>query len=313
MCSFHNFISELYLNTQIPFYIQLEGEEEVKSPIAAIYGEELVKTNIEIGDKKGIIKTPKKYENCISLLKYCIENKLKEIYLRKEEAIINILDGKGINLSIFKNNLSFLLNPFYIIIIYAKDMEQEVLELLKEGYNEYETVSLIYNNYIILVGNLDDIEEHVVSIKDSISSNLFSKCYIAYGKVEGITDLWEAFFKNMSNIELAIKYNLEEQIYEEKSLLFESIIDNIDESVKAMLYKKFDNGLLKLDNDMTKTIEVFFQCGLNISDASKQLYVHRNTLIYRLDKIQKFTGYDIRNFNEAVIFKIAFFIWRSQQ
>ena len=43
-------------------------------------------------------------------------------------------------------------------------------------------------------------------------------------------------------------------------------------------------------------------------DASKKLYIHRNTLIYRLDKIEKYTGYDIRNFNEAMIFKIAFLL-----
>ncbi|MGL5245883.1 MAG: PucR family transcriptional regulator [Sarcina sp.] len=276
-------------------------------------GEEFIEISIEVGNKKGRIKTLKKYEDCIYLLKYCIENKLKDIYIKKEETIVNVLEGKGVNLRVIKENIPFLLESFYIVIIYSEDMKDEILELLKAGYSEYETVSLIYNNYIVMVGKLDDVEEHVISIKDSISSNLYSKCYIAYRKVDGIGALWEAFFKSMSNIELAIKYNLEEQIYGEKSLLFESIIDGIDDSVKKKLYKEFHRGLSKLDRDMTKTIEVFFQCGLNVSDASKELYVHRNTLIYRLDKIQKFTGYDIRNFNEAVIFKIAFFIWRSEQ
>ena len=68
----------------------------------------------------------------------------------------------------------------------------------------------------------------------------------------------------------------------------------------------------KLDDDMIKTIEIFFKLDLNLSEASKELYVHRNTLIYRLDKIQKYTGYDIRKFNDAALFKIAFFIWRQK-
>ena len=59
-------------------------------------------------------------------------------------------------------------------------------------------------------------------------------------------------------------------------------------------------------------MEVFFKCGLNLSEAAKELYIHRNTLIYRLDKIQKYTSYDIRDFNNAVIFKIVFFFGRKK-
>ena len=51
---------------------------------------------------------------------------------------------------------------------------------------------------------------------------------------------------------------------------------------------------------------------LNLSEASKELYIHRNTLIYRLDKIQKYTNYDIREFNDAVLLKIIFFIWKEK-
>ncbi|MBM6839900.1 helix-turn-helix domain-containing protein, partial [Clostridium saudiense] len=64
---------------------------------------------------------------------------------------------------------------------------------------------------------------------------------------------------------------------------------------------------------MIKTIEVFFKCGLNLSEAAKELYIHRNTLIYRLDKIEKLTSYDIREFNNAVIFKIVFFLWKEKK
>ena len=61
-----------------------------------------------------------------------------------------------------------------------------------------------------------------------------------------------------------------------------------------------------------KTIDVFFKCGLNLSDAAKELYIHRNTLIYRLDKIQRYISYDIRDFNNAILVKILFFIWTEK-
>ena len=53
--------------------------------------------------------------------------------------------------------------------------------------------------------------------------------------------------------------------------------------------QQFNEGFSKFDNDMIKTIDVFFELNLNLSEAAKSLYVHRNTLIYRLDKIEKYS------------------------
>ena len=74
--------------------------------------------------------------------------------------------------------------------------------------------------------------------------------------------------------------------------------------MKNKIVNDFNSKISKLDSEMIRTIEVFFNCGLNLSESAKELYIHRNTLIYRLDKIQKMTSYDIREFNNAMIFKI---------
>jgi len=55
---------------------------------------------------------------------------------------------------------------------------------------------------------------------------------------------------------------------------------------------------------MIYTIDMFFKKDLNLSDTARQLYIHRNTLVYRLDKVQKQTGLDLRSFEDAVTFKI---------
>ena len=96
------------------------------------------------------------------------------------------------------------------------------------------------------------------------------------------------------------------------NLYLEGIIDSVSRKIKEDIYNKFNNGISKLDNEMIRTMEVFFKCGLNLSEAAKELYIHRNTLIYRLDKIEKYTNYDIREFNEAVLLKIIFFIWKEK-
>ena len=56
------------------------------------------------------------------------------------------------------------------------------------------------------------------------------------------------------------------------------------------------------------TVSKFFENNLNVSETSRQLYIHRNTLVYRLDKLQKMTGLDLRNFDDAIIFKITLMV-----
>ena len=114
-------------------------------------------------------------------------------------------------------------------------------------------------------------------------------------------------------LNLAKKYNVSGRIFSKDSLMFESIIDNLNEYEINRIVNKFNEGFEKLDTDMIQSIDVFFDLNLNLSEAAKKLYVHRNTLIYRLDKIQKYTSYDIRKFNDAVIFKVAFAIWKQKR
>jgi carbohydrate diacid regulator len=63
-----------------------------------------------------------------------------------------------------------------------------------------------------------------------------------------------------------------------------------------------------LDSETLMTIQKFFENDLNVSETSRQLYVHRNTLVYRLDKIQKMTGLDLTKFDDAIIFKVSMLV-----
>ena len=69
-----------------------------------------------------------------------------------------------------------------------------------------------------------------------------------------------------------------------------------------------DNLPDKLDEETLITIQKFFENSLNVSETARQLYIHRNTLVYRIEKLQKETGLDIRNFDDALTFKIALMV-----
>jgi len=64
------------------------------------------------------------------------------------------------------------------------------------------------------------------------------------------------------------------------------------------------------DQETLTTIDKFFENSLNVSETSRQLFIHRNTLVYRLDKLQKSTGLDLRVFDDAITFKIALMVVR---
>ena len=65
---------------------------------------------------------------------------------------------------------------------------------------------------------------------------------------------------------------------------------------------------MDLDEETIETINKFFENSLNVSETSRQLFIHRNTLVYRLDKIQKLTKLDLRVFDDAITFKIALMV-----
>ena len=66
-----------------------------------------------------------------------------------------------------------------------------------------------------------------------------------------------------------------------------------------------------LNDEIFTTITKFFENNLNLSEAARKLYIHRNTLIYRLDKIQKVTGLDLRHFEDAMLLKIIIMLGKS--
>ena len=77
-----------------------------------------------------------------------------------------------------------------------------------------------------------------------------------------------------------------------------------------MFIKEVLHGLTMddFDDETLATVNKFFENNLNVSETSRQLYIHRNTLVYRLDKLQKMTGLDMRNFDDAIIFKITLMV-----
>lgn len=314
MYNFTEFLKDLSHSSNIPFNLVTEDGITLYISDLDIENSNIINFTIMLGSVKGIISLEEQYENCTSLLKYTIENKYTHYFSTKEQAVIDILENREISIHNINSNLPFLENGCYILLISVDGSKYEPLNIIKQIYDNEQVVSLIYNDSIIVIGDFDEVQQHAESIKESISSDLYCKCYVSYGDIAyDIKGIKKAYNDAALCMKLGKKFDIKDHIFNCNKMLFEKIVYNVDSKTKQellyMLKDKFDS----FDSEMIITIEQFVVCGLNISDAARKLYVHRNTLIYRLDKIKKETNFDIRNFKDASVFLIAFLIWKGNK
>jgi carbohydrate diacid regulator len=92
--------------------------------------------------------------------------------------------------------------------------------------------------------------------------------------------------------------------------LVKMLEDASESRLRQYLSELMDEGTKEImdDEEMVETAEEFLRCSLNVSETSRQLFVHRNTLVYRLEKIYKLTGLDLRKFDQAIVFKVAMMV-----
>ena len=95
-------------------------------------------------------------------------------------------------------------------------------------------------------------------------------------------------------------------------VLLKMLEDWPDNKLAAYLSELTDENFRDVleSDELLETAEEFLNCNLNVSEAARKLYLHRNTMIYRLDKIQRATGLNIRSFSDAVSFRILTLIYR---
>ena len=287
MYNFTEFLKNLSRSSKIPFNVVTQDGNLLYTSDLDVKNSHITNFSIMLGSVTSIISLEKQYENCIALLKYTIENKYTQLFLSKEQAVIDILENREISIDNININLPFLKNGCYVILISVNGSKYEALNIIKQIYDNEVVVSLIYNDIIIVIGEFSEVQQHIESIKESISSDLYCECYVSYGDITyDIKGIKKAYNDAIECMIFGKKFDIKDHIFNYNKMLFEKIVYNIDPKIKQellyMLKDKFD----AFDSQMIVTIEQFVDCGLNISDAARKLYVHRNTLIYRLDKIK---------------------------
>ncbi len=197
--------------------------------------------------------------------------------------------------------------------------EVNVREIIEGIFPDTETdfVVTIDSENIVLVKEVsdnvsaDDVDKIAKTIYDNIQSEALITVTIGVGTVvRGIRDLARSYKEAQIAIEVGKAFDEEKNVINYENLGIGRLIYQLPTTLcELFLSEVFKTGSIdSLDSETILTIQKFFENNLNVSETSRQLYVHRNTLVYRLDKVQKITGLDLRILDHAIVFKVAMMV-----
>lgn len=161
-----------------------------------------------------------------------------------------------------------------------------------------------------------DLEKLARSIADTLSSEFYTRVNVGIGTaVTSVKDLSRSFKEAQTALEVGKVFDTDKIIVSYDNLGIARLIYHLPGTLcETFLHEVFKRGSIEsLDHETLFTIQRFFENNLNVSETSRKLFVHRNTLVYRLEKIKKLTGLDLREFDHAIIFKIALMVKKYLQ
>ena len=197
--------------------------------------------------------------------------------------------------------------------------ESNVLELVRSyfGSNSRDFVTAVDENSTIIVKNLTDgdgrkeIEKAAFGIAAYLEKEHIDNVRIAYGTVVNeIKEVSRSYKEAKMALDVGKIFFDERNIIAYSELGIGRLIYQLPIPLCKMFIKEIFDGKNpdEFDGETLTTINKFFENSLNVSETSRQLFIHRNTLVYRLDKLQKSTGLDLRVFEDAITFKIALMV-----
>ncbi len=207
-----------------------------------------------------------------------------------------------------------------VILVETKpDKDRNALEALQEiaAVSHADFVTAVDENNVVIVKNVENVEkpgdmdEYARQLSETLSSGGFEEVRIAYGTVVGeIKEVSRSYKEAKMALDVSKIFFAERNVIAYNELGIGRLIYQLPIPLCRMFIREIFKGKSPedFDEETLTTINKFFENSLNVSETSRQLFIHRNTLVYRLDKLQKSTGLDLRVFEDAITFKIALMV-----
>ena len=269
-----------------------------------------------IGVLEGAGEVEKRYA---LLLPSYIENFTeREIELSKTAQLKRILLGESSSMAIYKYMTKYSVRDTacFVIALRVEKYMQEALAILEQyGGNSLDTALSMGEDTCVLVhfvGN--DLEEYHSTVDyaeflvQSLKEELGIDAQAGVGPIaKELKDVAMSYFGAENALRYADVFNVSGSVHSYREFILVKMLESIPENkLTEYLMELSDEHVKEIfeDEEMLATAETFLQSSLNVSETSRIMYMHRNTLLYRLDKIEKATGLNIRAFPDAVSFRV---------
>ncbi|MCR4991008.1 MAG: helix-turn-helix domain-containing protein [Lachnospiraceae bacterium] len=210
--------------------------------------------------------------------------------------------------------------PRVVYVIEAGGEKDTVLpELLKHLFTVQsgDFVTAVDENSVIVVKTLekaDDNEEIfriAQTIVDTVNSEAMINIRVGYGTVATeIKDVSKSYKEAMMAVDVGKIFYADRKVNSYNSLGIGRLIYQLPPNLCQMFIEEIfgDNDPASFDEEIVSTVYKFFENSLNVSETARQLFIHRNTLVYRVEKLKAITGLDVRVFDDALTFMIAMMV-----
>lgn len=199
------------------------------------------------------------------------------------------------------------------------DRDNNAMETLKSLFSNRngDYVTAVDEKNIILVKELkesdepEELENIANTLVDMLNTEAMIQVRVSYGTVvKEIKEISKSYKEAKMAMDVGKIFYTEKTIVGYSSLGIGRLIYQLPMPLCEMFMEEVFKDVTpdNFDEETLMTINKFFENNLNVSETSRQLFVHRNTLVYRLEKLQKSTGLDIRVFDDALTFKIALMV-----
>lgn len=271
---------------------------------------------------EGTDESAARYANILAVSLSNIKQYYDEKYDRnnfvKNVILDNILPGE-----IFLKAREFHFNTDVsraaILIRVISDNEVSVFDIIQNLFpdKQKDFVLNVSEKEVVLIKEIKsiidsrDLEKLARSIVDTLSSEFYTQTVVGIGTVvSGIKELAASYKEAQIALEVGKVFDTDKTIVSYDNLGIARLIYQLPTTLcEAFLQEVFKMGSIEsLDQETLFTIQKFFENNLNVSETSRKLFVHRNTLVYRLEKIKKLTGLELREFDDAIIFKVALMV-----
>ena len=316
-----------------------EDTSSVESDVRTLL-KEAEERSVQVGDKAAcfviryegevmyVFAIHKVVDNVAIMGKLCVNQFENMMYLHEKRVDSNrffqqlILDNLllvDVNSQAKKMKLDINARRIVFVLEQKKKGDSLMFETMKGIYDNgtKDVVTSVDESHIILVKTLlktdtyEDVNRFAKTLVDTMSMEAMVQVRVAYGSIiEELKDVSKCYKEASMALDVGRIFYAHKDVLAYNELGIGRLIHQLPISLCEMFLKEVFHGhaIEQFDKETLATVNAFFENDLNISETARKMYLHRNTLGYRLDKIQKTTGLDVKKFEDALTFKIALMV-----